>query len=761
MVQRCCAYNCQNIVGTNNLSFHGFPLKDINLLKKWLKHLRWKGWKPNQSSKICSEHFEKKCFIEGSEGQKAKLQSWAVPTIFSFPKLNGIVGVSSTTLQVESTAATPVQPNSQEPGLRSPEMSLLVNTTDNRLNRADADSSSTQHQSELGTVRWSILGDEGLHRSITIPSFFHSGYCFPNYIRWAGDDELNIKPHVAYGVLGQTQPHIIEVKERWQWLGLDVRGPFSPTVNQHTHIMTLMDYHSKWVEAFPVTHNLSQDVAQCLAEVIRQQGFPLAVLSRLPRKTLLEINRELKKQLTLSTNALVVHHRQTGYMDLKTESLLNDALDKLVKEHSDIWDIHLPAAMLRLCCTDHPTTNEKPFTRMCATDPPFSSEPREMPCNRDSLEFFCHPKLRKLIIQLLQKLRMMADIHLWQEDPERFMKTRSLNSTASRNVFVLVVEGFLIFNHRPLNDLFSKRYFLQIPYEACRERRSSRVYVPPDPPGYFDGYVWPMYLKNRKVMEETLQEMVFLDGTQKQELLVSSVLTDIQEMLLGSALSAGALMEKTMSSISGTLQLLLVTLCLCRFVACSDFINLPVVVWDVGRRDQFEMSPITDLIQMKGGNFSIKCSVPDKSTGFYLETRRQAFREVLYYHFKSQKLTIHPDYKDRISEKIDITTVTVEVSNLQTTDTGAYWCRFTDSDFTCSQKVPGIFLQVHGGTNDLLIPLMVMSVGSVFILLVLLVVWILPKVKSMFRGAGAGEDDQKSNHGVYEVMTVSRRKEYT
>ncbi|TRZ00110.1 hypothetical protein DNTS_020302 [Danionella cerebrum] len=688
MVQRCCAYNCQNIVGTNNLSFHG------------------------------------------------------------------------TTLQVESTAATPVQPNSQEPGLRSPEMSLLVNTTDNRLNRADADSSSTQHQSELGTVRWSILGDEGLHRSITIPSFFHSGYCFPNYIRWAGDDELNIKPHVAYGVLGQTQPHIIEVKERWQWLGLDVRGPFSPTVNQHTHIMTLMDYHSKWVEAFPVTHNLSQDVAQCLAEVIRQQGFPLAVLSRLPRKTLLEINRELKKQLTLSTNALVVHHRQTGYMDLKTESLLNDALDKLVKEHSDIWDIHLPAAMLRLCCTDHPTTNEKPFTRMCATDPPFSSEPREMPNDLEvSVDIRGFKEYDTL--DALHMDRMMADIHLWQEDPERFMKTRSLNSTASRNVFVLVVEGFLIFNHRPLNDLFSKRYFLQIPYEACRERRSSRVYVPPDPPGYFDGYVWPMYLKNRKVMEETLQEMVFLDGTQKQELLVSSVLTDIQEMLLGSALSAGALMEKTMSSISGTLQLLLVTLCLCRFVACSDFINLPVVVWDVGRRDQFEMSPITDLIQMKGGNFSIKCSVPDKSTGFYLETRRQAFREVLYYHFKSQKLTIHPDYKDRISEKIDITTVTVEVSNLQTTDTGAYWCRFTDSDFTCSQKVPGIFLQVHGGTNDLLIPLMVMSVGSVFILLVLLVVWILPKVKSMFRGAGAGEDDQKSNHGVYEVMTVSRRKEYT
>lgn len=30
---------------------------------------------------------------------------------------------------------------------------------------------------------------------------------------------------------------------------------------------------------------------------------------------------------------------------------------------------------------------------------------------------------------------------------------------------------------------------------------SLRVYSPPDPPGYFDGHVWPMYLKNRQEME--------------------------------------------------------------------------------------------------------------------------------------------------------------------------------------------------------------------------------------------------------------------
>uniref|UniRef100_A0A671MNX6 Nicotinamide riboside kinase 1-like n=1 Tax=Sinocyclocheilus anshuiensis TaxID=1608454 RepID=A0A671MNX6_9TELE len=47
--------------------------------------------------------------------------------------------------------------------------------------------------------------------------------------------------------------------------------------------------------------------------------------------------------------------------------------------------------------------------------------------------------------------RMMAGIGSWQEDPRGFMMSRdpSVKSTASEpsNVFVLIVEGFLIFNH--------------------------------------------------------------------------------------------------------------------------------------------------------------------------------------------------------------------------------------------------------------------------------------------------------------------------
>ncbi|KAI4888062.1 hypothetical protein NFI96_028154 [Prochilodus magdalenae] len=101
--------------------------------------------------------------------------------------------------------------------------------------------------------------------------------------------------------------------------------------------------------------------------------------------------------------------------------------------------------------------------------------------------------------------RMMSKVRSWVQDPRSFMLSQGL-AVQESGVFSLLVEGFLIFNY------------------------GSRVYKPPDPVGYFDGHVWPMYLKNRKEMEEAVQDLVFLDGTQRMEDLLATVSEDILQM---------------------------------------------------------------------------------------------------------------------------------------------------------------------------------------------------------------------------------------
>lgn len=130
--------------------------------------------------------------------------------------------------------------------------------------------------------------------------------------------------------------------------------------------------------------------------------------------------------------------------------------------------------------------------------------------------------------------KMMSEVESWQRDPELFLRGRGLTSahtalSVNEEVFVLIVEGFLIYNYRPLNELFDKRYFMEIPYDVCKMRRSSRVYTPPDPPGYFDGHVWPMYLKNHQEMESMVSGIVFLDGLKSKEELLSAVYKDISQ----------------------------------------------------------------------------------------------------------------------------------------------------------------------------------------------------------------------------------------
>ncbi|KAK9522945.1 hypothetical protein VZT92_019381 [Zoarces viviparus] len=127
---------------------------------------------------------------------------------------------------------------------------------------------------------------------------------------------------------------------------------------------------------------------------------------------------------------------------------------------------------------------------------------------------------------------MMSEVDSWRRDPESFLRRRGLNPERTtppldEEVYVLIVEGFLIFNHRPLNELFYKRYFMEIPNEVCKRRRSSRVYTPPDPPGYFDGHVWPMYLKNRQEMESIVSGILFLDGLKPKEELLADVYEDV------------------------------------------------------------------------------------------------------------------------------------------------------------------------------------------------------------------------------------------
>ncbi|XP_029141764.1 nicotinamide riboside kinase 2 [Protobothrops mucrosquamatus] len=166
------------------------------------------------------------------------------------------------------------------------------------------------------------------------------------------------------------------------------------------------------------------------------------------------------------------------------------------------------------------------------------------------------------VLASLDMEAMVNTVRAWRENPVKFARSHGVNVSHdskmpdSKDIDILVVEGFLLYNYRPLVDLFDKRYYLAVPYDECKRRRrplvdlfdkryylavpydeckrrrSTRKYTIPDPPGLFDGHVWPMYLKHRKEMEANEVNVVYLDGLKSRDDLYLQVFEDIQNTLL-------------------------------------------------------------------------------------------------------------------------------------------------------------------------------------------------------------------------------------
>jgi nicotinamide/nicotinate riboside kinase len=91
----------------------------------------------------------------------------------------------------------------------------------------------------------------------------------------------------------------------------------------------------------------------------------------------------------------------------------------------------------------------------------------------------------------------------------------------------------------PLKHLFDIRYFLTLSKDVCSERRDARDYLPPDPPGYFDQIVWPMYLHNLNDVKSIYsigqgnqqESITFLEGTLDPDFIFEKVVGDIKTLM--------------------------------------------------------------------------------------------------------------------------------------------------------------------------------------------------------------------------------------
>uniref|UniRef100_A0A9J8BP30 Integrase catalytic domain-containing protein n=1 Tax=Cyprinus carpio carpio TaxID=630221 RepID=A0A9J8BP30_CYPCA len=176
----------------------------------------------------------------------------------------------------------------------------------------------------------------------------------------------------------------IRVTERWQWLSIDVTGPFQESKGSYSHIVVICDYYTKWIEIFPSEKPNSDFIALLMCDAISRYGFPLGFLTPWGAREI-QVNRALSNILMIKEMSLVSRHHQASQLEPHTQYHIADMVEGLLKKYPDSWYVHLPVSVLRFNCSVHPETKHRPLSLHCSEGTKLYTSPREQPLSEDDL----------------------------------------------------------------------------------------------------------------------------------------------------------------------------------------------------------------------------------------------------------------------------------------------------------------------------------------------------------------------------------------
>ncbi|XP_038060519.1 uncharacterized protein LOC119731418 [Patiria miniata] len=144
-------------------------------------------------------------------------------------------------------------------------------------------------------------------------------------------------------------------------LAIDLTGRFPRTRTGNYSIMSVADYFTKWVEAFPIPDQTAQTVAKVLVEqVITRFGAPLEIHTDQGREFEAELFQGTCKLLGVQKTRTTPFYPQSDGMVERFNRTVKTMLSLFVHENQDDWDEHLPYVMMAYRSSQHDSTKFTP-----------------------------------------------------------------------------------------------------------------------------------------------------------------------------------------------------------------------------------------------------------------------------------------------------------------------------------------------------------------------------------------------------------------
>lgn len=156
----------------------------------------------------------------------------------------------------------------------------------------------------------------------------------------------------------------IKVEAPWEIIGVDFLGPFPETQQGNKSVVVVIDYFSKWAEAFPVQKTDALSVARCISKCIYRFGAPKTVACTQNVDFCDQVSRALSERWNVAQKVSPLDQPQLNPLHDATGPLLRDAVLRMVDDKQAEWDDFLDAVLFLLRTSANPTTKFSPYSLM-------------------------------------------------------------------------------------------------------------------------------------------------------------------------------------------------------------------------------------------------------------------------------------------------------------------------------------------------------------------------------------------------------------
>ena len=153
----------------------------------------------------------------------------------------------------------------------------------------------------------------------------------------------------------------VVVQHPWQRLGMDLLGPLPRTARNNRYILVIMDYYSKWVEAYPVEKADVATVADILIrEVVCRFGTPEVIHT--DQGTHFEANllKKVLDRLGIEKTRTTPYHPASDGMVERFNRTLERMFRATLQRPQGEWDVATPFLTAAYRATPHASTGLTP-----------------------------------------------------------------------------------------------------------------------------------------------------------------------------------------------------------------------------------------------------------------------------------------------------------------------------------------------------------------------------------------------------------------